>query len=80
MVDGVYDTGSNATLVNYDLIRQFKQKLVKHKSLFKTLGGINFSESRAKLRMKINKIEKVMDVFVIRNSNFSYDILLGLVS
>lgn len=51
---------------------------MEQKCLFKTLSGVDFTQSRAKLRMKINKVEQDIDVYVIRNNNFSYDLLLGL--
>ena len=28
--------------------------------------------------MKINKIEEIMDVFVVRKDKFTYDLMLGL--
>ena len=34
--------------------------------------------SRAKLHMKINKLEREIEVHVIRNDNFSHDLLLGI--
>lgn len=77
-VKGVYDAGSNVTLVNYTLIKKLKSKLMEYKGIFKTLSGINFTRSRAKLHMRINKIEEVINVYVVRNNNFSYDLLLGL--
>ena len=77
-IRAVYDSGSNTTLINHNVIKTIKSKISEHKCLFKTLGGINFTESRAKLQMKINNIEKEFDVYVVRNSNFSYDLLLGL--
>ena len=77
-VKAVYDSGSNATLINYDLIKSLKSNLIEQKSIFKTLGGKSFTESRAKLRLKIHGIENELEVYVVRNSNFSYDLLLGL--
>lgn len=77
-VEGIYDSGSNATLVNYHVIKRLKQDLMKCKGVFKTLSGISFTQNRAKLTLKVNEIEEEMDVFVVRNSQFSYDILLGL--
>lgn len=47
-------------------------------SFFKTISGVNFINSWAQSHLKINKIEKVIDVFVIKNNNFSYDLILGL--
>lgn len=51
---------------------------MENHSFFKTISGVNFTNSRAQLHLKINKIEKVIDVFVIKNNNFSYDLLLDL--
>ena len=34
--------------------------------------------SRAKLRMKVNKIEKEINVYIVCNDNFTYDLILGL--
>lgn len=47
-------------------------------SIFTTISGDDFTSSRAKLKMKINKIEEEIDVFVVRNCNFTYDLTLGL--
>ena len=77
-IEAVYDSGSNVTLVNYKLIDQLKSNIIKHQCLFKTLGGINFSRSRARLHMRINEIEEEMEVYVVQNDSFSYDLLLGL--
>lgn len=51
---------------------------MKQKNMFRTLSGVNFTQGRATLKMKINKIEDTMEVYVVRNSRFSYDLLLGL--
>ena len=77
-IEGVYDSGSNTTLVHYDVIQKLKVGLMNKKSMFRTLSGINFTEGRAELTMKINKIETKIEVYVVRNSRFSYDLLLGL--
>jgi hypothetical protein len=55
-----------------------KADITKDKSIFKTVSDKNITSSRAKLRMKINKIEKEIDVYIIRNDNFTYDLILGL--
>lgn len=78
MVKGVYDTGSNVTLINERIIEQLQTKLNANKALFKTVCGTTFSKSRARLNLKIRDIEDYMDVYVVRHNNFSYDMLLGL--
>ena len=46
--------------------------------MFKTISGKDVTNSRAKLRMKINKIEKEINVYIVCNDNFTYDLILGL--
>ena len=77
-VKAVYDSGSNATLINHNFIKQLKSTLIQQKCSFKTIGGVNFTSGRKKLRLRINKMTEDIEVFVVRNSNFSYDLLLGL--
>ena len=77
-VKAVYDSGSNVNLVNFELIKKLKAKIFQEKRIFKTLGGMNFTQGRAKLHLRINRIEEEIDVYVVRNNFFSYDLLLGL--
>lgn len=77
-VTSVYDSGASATLINGDIIRELKAKMIKEKHAFRTIGGRNFAEGRAKLTLKIGGIEKDLDVFVVRNNHINYDLLLGL--
>ena len=46
--------------------------------MFNTISGKDFMNSWAKLRMKIKKIEKEINVYVVCNDNFTYDLILGL--
>lgn len=46
--------------------------------IFKTISGVQKSFNKIKLPMKIYNIEQELEVHVIKNSNFCYDILLGL--
>ena len=46
--------------------------------MFKTISGRDFTNSGAKLRMKINKVEKEINVYIAHNDNFTYDLILGL--
>jgi len=78
IVKGVYDSGSNITLINQKIVDELKTKLMNDHNLFRTISGVNFTNRRAKIPMKINKIEEILDVYVVKNNNFSYDLLLGL--
>ena len=61
-VEAVYDTGSNVSLINYDLVNKLKISLIEDKRLFSTLGGKNFTEGRASLSIAIGEIESMADV------------------
>ncbi|KAK2578586.1 hypothetical protein KPH14_000920 [Odynerus spinipes] len=45
---------------------------------FRTVGGKKNFTGRLSTKMKIHKIEKTVEVFVVDDENFEYDILLGL--
>ena len=51
---------------------------MKNRNAFRTISGMEFTHCRASLSMKINKIEEILDVYVVKNNKFSYDLLLGL--
>lgn len=74
----VYDPGANLCLASERLLKQLKSKLIKNKGLFKTLNGMKFTESRARIRLKIGEIEDYVNVQVVKHDNFAYDLLLGL--
>lgn len=48
------------------------------RNTFKTVGGRKNFTGRLSVKMKIHKIEKTAEVFVVEDENFEYDILLGL--
>ena len=55
-----------------------KADFIKNKTILKTLGGLDFSNARALIKLKIGKIQKHISCQVVKNHNFSYDLLLGL--
>ncbi|KAK9887065.1 hypothetical protein WA026_020000 [Henosepilachna vigintioctopunctata] len=77
-VTGIYDSGSNATLVNSRIIEEFKENIFQNKEIFRTISGVTCVDNIVKLPLKIHNIEKTIDAHVLKNDNFSYDILLGL--
>lgn len=77
-VKAVYDSGSNISIINQRIVDELKTKLMKNHNIFRTISGVDFTHRRARLSMKINKIEEILDVHVVKNNNFSYDLLLGL--
>ena len=79
-IKGIYDTGANASFINQKIIDQIKANIKEDKSMFKTINGEDFTSSRARLKMRINKIEKEIDVYIVRNNNFTYDLILDLIT
>lgn len=78
-IQGIYDSGSNVTLINSKILKDVGAEILrKNKQLFKTISGVQESNNKVSLVMKIHKIEKEVEAYIIKNDNFSYDILLGL--
>ena len=80
IVNAVYDSGANLCLASDRLLKSLKTNLIKNKGLFRTLNGMRFTESRARLWLKIGQIEDFVDVQVVKTDDhrFAYDLLLGL--
>lgn len=49
-----------------------------NKSILRTICGVNFSKNRANLHLRIGEIENTLEVIVVKNNEFNYDLLLGL--
>lgn len=45
---------------------------MENHSLLRTISGVNFTNSRPRLHLKINKIEKVIDVSAIKIKKFLF--------
>lgn len=79
-VSGIYDSGSNVSLINAKLLRiQPKENTIDTQMVnLKTINGEKRTKGMVTLKIKIHNIEKIMDIFVIDNENFNYDFLVGL--
>lgn len=81
-VFGIYDSGSNVSLINAKLLKIQKNpnKIANNIEIvnLKTINGDEKSKGIVTLKIKIYNIEKVMDIFVVDNENFNYDFLIGL--
>ncbi len=75
---GVYDSGSNVTLLNYKVARALALENHREDQNFKTISGSKPIAGKLQILMKIKQIEKKMTVFLIEDENFQYDLLLGL--
>lgn len=76
---GIYDSGSNVSLINSRLLK-FKNEnnFCFKKASLKTINGEKMTRGMITLKVKIFDIEKDVNVFVIEEENFSYDFLIGL--
>jgi hypothetical protein len=78
-VFGVYDSGSNVSLINSKLLKFKNDKFENHGNTnLKTINGVRKTDGMVSLNVKIFDIEREMDVFVIERNNFDYDFLIGL--
>ena len=76
---GVYDSGSNVSLINSKLLKiNDKNKSNSNNSNLKTINGVKKASGIVTLNAKIFNIERQINVFVIDKSNFDYDFLIGL--
>lgn len=78
VLNGVYDTGSNVSLINAKTLKLKINKSDFKKAKLRTINGVNETDHLIKIKVKIFNIEKDVDVFVIDNENFKYDFLIGL--
>lgn len=76
---GVYDSGSNVSLINSKLLRTYHNNNTNLPNpKLKTINGVKQSNGIINLDVKIFNIEKKINAFVIDKENFDYDFLIGL--
>ena len=79
-VFGIYDSGSNVSLINAKLLKIRSQNdtgAIKLLNL-KTINGEKKTKGVVTLKIKIYNMEKCMDIFVVDKENFNHDFLIGL--
>lgn len=75
---GIYDSGSNVSIINSKLIKIKKYiKNVNNKNLL-TINGVKKTKGIVNIKIKIFNIEKQIEVYIIDEENFEYDFLIGL--
>lgn len=78
-VSGVYDSGSNVSLINSRLLKiNNKEAGSSNNTHLKTINDVNKTSGTIKIDTRILNIEKKITVFVIDERNFDYDFLIGL--
>lgn len=77
-MNAIYDSGANVTLLNSKIVRKMQLPMKEDRNTFKTVSGRKNVSGRLGVRLRIHKIEKMVNIFVVDDENFGYDILLGL--
>lgn len=78
-VFGIYDSGSNVSLINSRLLKINNKELSSSNNTnLKTINGVKKAKGMITLDITIFNVEEKMNVFVIDNENFNYDFLIGL--
>lgn len=76
---GIYDSGSNISLINSRLLRLKKDsKNNCNNTNLITINGVKKTKGLVTIKIKIFNLEKKIDVYVIDGRNFKYDFLIGL--
>lgn len=78
-VFGIYDSGSNVSLINSRLLKIKNKELSYSKNTnLKTINGVKKANGIISMDITIFNVEKKMNIFVIDKENFDYDFLIGL--
>lgn len=77
-IHGVYDSGSNVSLINSKLLKIRGEGNNLNEANLVTINGVKKTSGLTTLKVKIFEIEKNVDVYIIDEQNFKYDFLIGL--
>lgn len=78
-VSAIYDSGSNVTLINANLVNLKDSKNSNiEKTNLRTINGVNKTDGMITIQARIMDIEDTINVFVVNNEHFKYDFLIGL--
>lgn len=76
---GIYDSGSNVSLINSKLLHIKNNTDNNQENLnVRTINGVKRTLGIISLNIKIFDIEETANIFVIDKENFDYDFLIGL--
>lgn len=75
---GVYDSGSNVSLINSKLLKLKNKKNSLNEESLVTISGVQKTSGLTNLKIKIFEKEENVDVYIIDETNFRYDFLIGL--
>lgn len=75
---GIYDPGSNITLINSKLVKIKNLMKENFSNTIKTISGRSKTNGLIKINANILNIKDKIDAFVYNNDGFNYDMILGL--
>lgn len=76
---GIYDSGSNVSLINSKLLILKKEgKIVNNNANLITINGVKKTKGLITIKVKIFDLEKKVDVYIVDGKEFKYDFLIGL--
>lgn len=75
---GVYDSGSNVSLINSKLLKLKGKGNNLNEADLVTINGVKKTSGLTNLNIKIFELEENVDVYIIDEQNFKYDFLIGL--
>lgn len=77
-INAIYDSGANISMMSYRFLKKIKRNEKSSRSTFRTINGIMYVDGTIEITLKIFEIEKKINIFVTKNINFKYDLLIGL--
>lgn len=75
---GIYDPGANISFITLNCVKNLRLPIQDNKMTFRTIGGRHGFAGCVNLRLKVVNLEKEVELFVVNDENFKYDVLLGL--
>lgn len=75
---GVYDSGSNVSLINSKLLKLKGKGNSLNEASLVTINGVKKTSGLTNIKIKIFEIEENVEVYIIDEQNFKYDFLIGL--
>lgn len=77
-VKGIYDPGSQVTVINSKLVKVRHNEKVQTSSALKSINGRRKTNGLITLKAKILNEEKNINAFILESDEFDHDLLLGL--
>lgn len=76
-VSGVYDSGSQISLINSRLVKVKEEKDNVNAAYMRTVNGVKKTDGLITIKIRIFEIEEEMDVYIVENKEFD-DFIIGL--